>query len=103
MARQTGHQGFRRAGTIQEVELKICDLCGSLNLAADHECFVCGWTGHFECEREIVRAAVEAAMRRHGRIDIQTRSGVEAYCAQPPSVAARFAAWIDSMWAWLSG
>jgi hypothetical protein len=43
----------------ESVNLKICDLCGALNLASDVECVVCRWRGHFERRPEVVRIAIE--------------------------------------------
>jgi len=63
--------GPREAGHIRESDLKICDLCGALNLEDNRECFVCGWRGRFERRREVIRMAMELFERRHGRLEIR--------------------------------
>lgn len=62
--------GPRETGQVGEGALKICDLCGALNLSANTECFSCGWHGRFERRAEIVRLAVELYQRRHGRLQL---------------------------------
>lgn len=62
--RETGH----REDAFTESDLKICDLCGSLNLAENGECFVCSWHGRFETKCEVVRVAMDLLKRRHGEI-----------------------------------
>jgi len=64
--RETG-QGLD--GTYRESDLKVCDLCGALNLAENGECFVCGWHGRFETRPELVHMAMEITRRRFGRLD----------------------------------
>ena len=71
MPRETGQEGQGRTTLIRENELKICELCGWLNLEVNSECFVCGWHGRFERDREVVHAAVELAVRRYGRLELQ--------------------------------
>jgi len=51
-------------------DLKICDLCGTLNLASNRECFVCRWHGNFDRRSEVVSNAMELLERKHGRIDV---------------------------------
>jgi hypothetical protein len=41
-------------------ELKICELCGTLNYTRNRECFTCGWKGRFNCEK----TDIEVAWRR---------------------------------------
>jgi ribosomal protein L40E len=61
--RQTGPA---EAGRFHEKELKICHLCGALNLARNRECFVCGWHGLFDRRPEAIRLAMETITRKHG-------------------------------------
>jgi hypothetical protein len=103
MARETGQLGFRRTGTFREDELKICDLCGSLNLASNSDCFICGWTGHFEQNRDIVHTAVEIVVQRHGRLELQYLTDIRTYREASPGIQTRFCGWLASMWRWLSG
>ena len=103
MAKETGQQGFWRTGTTQENELKICDLCGSLNLESNTDCFVCGWHSHFERNHEVVRAAVEMAVRRHGRLELQHLTDIQSYHVNAPTMQSRFSNWLHCIWSWLSG
>jgi hypothetical protein len=57
------------SGTVQASQLKICDLCGALNLAANVECHVCRWRGKFDNRREVVQLAMDLMERQQGRID----------------------------------
>jgi hypothetical protein len=52
----------------QEADLKICDLCGALNLVQKRECLVCGWRGHFETRKEMIRTAIDLLRRQHGDV-----------------------------------
>ncbi len=103
MSKQTGQQGLRRMGSFQENELKVCDLCSSLNLASNEECFVCGWSGHFERSYEVVRTAVIVAVQRHGRLDIEHLTDIHNYKEVTPSLKMRVCAWLNHLWKWLSG
>ena len=38
-------------------DLKVCDLCGTLNHNKNSECFTCGWHGHFQSDPDMVRLA----------------------------------------------
>jgi hypothetical protein len=59
-----GDTGKRHPEIDDAVNLKICDLCGALNIASDSECVVCRWHGHFERRPEVVRIALEFHMQR---------------------------------------
>lgn len=103
MSKETGQQGLRRAGTFQENELKVCDLCSSLNLASNEECFVCGWSGYFERSYEVVRTAVIVAIQRHGRLDLENLTDIHTYKGVAPTLRSRIRAWLIHLWKWLSG
>ncbi|HLK57484.1 MAG TPA: hypothetical protein VKU00_13035 [Chthonomonadaceae bacterium] len=99
MPRETGQQGQGRTTAIRESELKICELCGWLNLVSNTECFVCGWHGRFETDPEVVHAAVELAVRRYGRLELQHLTDPSTYRqprSSPPLV--RLGAWLRQMW-----
>jgi hypothetical protein len=76
--------GSRESGQVGEGALKICDLCGALNLAANSECFSCGWHGRFERRAEIVRLAVELYQRRHGRLQLDQLTNRRVFAQSPP-------------------
>ena|SRR5689334_21309009 len=67
MWRETRHHSD---DAIVETDLKICDLCGSLNLDDNSECFVCGWHGRFETRADIIRIAMDLHMRKHGELSV---------------------------------
>ncbi len=94
MARETRQPGQGRTLSFQESELKICDLCGCLNLATNDACFVCGWHGHFEQDERVVHAALELATRRYGRLELQHLTDIRNYHEPPPpSWQSRLKAW----------
>lgn len=104
MAKEAGQQGQGRTATVRETELKICDLCGWLNLESNTECFICGWHGHFERDPEVVHAAVELAIRRYGRLELQHLTDPRTYREpDPPTLKTRFHACLHRVWRWLAG
>ncbi|HLJ57713.1 MAG TPA: hypothetical protein VKT77_21940 [Chthonomonadaceae bacterium] len=103
MAKQTGPQGYKRTGTFQEHELKVCDLCSSLNLASNAECFICGWTGHFEQSYDVVRTAMIVATQRYGPLDLEDLTDVHTYREVRSGPLARVQAWLLRLWHLLTG
>ena len=104
MSREAGPQGQGHVTAFRECELKICELCGWLNLESNTECFVCGWHGHFEQHPEMVRAAVELAVRRHGCLELQHLTDLRTYHQPaPPSLRTRLRHGIRRIWNWLRG
>jgi hypothetical protein len=102
MAREAGPQG--RLTTYRETDLKICELCGWLNLDSNDECFVCGWHGRFEHNPEVIRAAMELAVRRYGRLELQYLTDPRTYRQPaPPTLRSRFCAWMARVLGWLRG
>ena len=65
--------GSEQAQSLTASDLKICDLCGALNLALNRECFVCRWHGNFERRAEIVTMAMELAWRKNGALEPWSR------------------------------
>lgn len=63
--------GNRTDDVFQEQDLKVCELCGGLNLADNGECFLCGWRGQFERRPEVVRVAMDLARRHYGSLKAQ--------------------------------
>ncbi len=103
MSKETGQQGFRRTGTFQEDDLKVCDLCSSLNLATNGQCYTCGWHGRFERSHEVVHTAIEMAIQTHGRLELQDLTDIHAYAPGAPSFQARLWVFLNHAWRWLSG
>ena len=96
--------GQREAGPFQESDLKICDLCGSLNLTANAECFVCGWRGRFERGSEVVKIAMKLAESRYGRLarSLFTRDDSE-YRERPNSLLRGLTGAFDRVRHWFLG
>lgn len=103
-SREAGQPGQGHALPFRETELKICDLCGWLNHESNKECFVCGWHGHFTRDVGIIHAAVELAVRRYGRLELQHFTDPRTY-RQPasPPLRQRFREWLRRIGAWLRG
>ena len=98
-SKETGQSGH--AVPFRETELKICELCGWLNLESNAECFVCGWSGRFERDQEIIRAAIELASRRYGTLEIQHFTDLTTYHEPvPPTARERFVLWFRRLWSW---
>ncbi len=66
--RETGQGPY---DLFQEADLKICDLCGALNLMQKRECLVCGWRGHFETRKEMIRTAIDVLRRQQGDVALE--------------------------------
>lgn len=104
MAREAGSQRQGRDSAFHESELKICELCGWLNLETNAECFVCGWHGRFVHDPDVVHAAMELAVRRYGRLELQHLTDSRLYRqAAPPTWRSRFRAFARRIWSWLRG
>lgn len=104
MAKEAGQSGQGRATVLRESDLKVCDLCGHLNLERNNDCFVCGWHGHFERSPEVIHAAVELAVRRYGRLELQHLTDARDYEETPAlPQRSRFRSWLLRCWNWLCG
>jgi hypothetical protein len=104
MAKEIRQPGAGRPSVYRVEDLKVCDLCGHLNLNTNAECFVCGWHGHFEQTPEVIHPAMEAANRRYGRLELQHLTDLRTY--QSPvetSVSVRFRMVVRRFWNWLCG
>ncbi len=102
MAKETGHPGQGRAISFRETDLKICELCGWLNLEANEECFVCGWRGRFERDADLVRAAQELAVRKYGMLKLEHLTNESIYRQpRPLNLRTRWRAWQRRFWRWL--
>src|SRR5579871_2790069 len=99
MPREAGQQGQGRTVAFSEADLKICELCGWLNLESNAECFVCGWHGRFERDPEVIHAAVELAVRRYGRLELQHLTDPRTYRPAPPlTLFSRFRMALKRLW-----
>lgn len=95
MAREIGQPKAGRAPDCREADVKICELCGGLNLVSNIECFVCGWHGRFERDPQVVHSAVELLIRRHGRLELQHLTDAQTVPEPlPSSFRERLAGWV---------
>lgn len=69
-------RGTRAGGGISRADVKVCGLCGSLNLRGNRECFVCGWAGAFMGEAASVEAAWRGLEAEAGSVRCEHVSGV---------------------------
>ena len=91
-------------GIYQESDLKICDLCGALNLAENGECFICGWHGHFDTRTEIVRIAMDLAKRRSGDMSAGYLTDEDIFALRAgQGFGARFSRLLGRIRHWLFG
>jgi hypothetical protein len=96
--------GPQEASALSACDLKICDLCGALNLASNQECFICRWRGRFEHRADIVRLAMEVAQRQLGRLEPSLFSGGLNLDTDPHArFAGRFAHGLRKVIDWLRG
>ncbi len=56
--------------TVDTCDLKVCDLCGYLNLKANRECHTCGWRGKFRTDPKTTRAAAILATQEMDITDV---------------------------------
>jgi hypothetical protein len=62
---------YRQTRTLHERDLKLCDLCGALNLVNSSECVTCSWHGTFERNPVLVRAAMDVYEYHNGRLSVE--------------------------------
>ena len=94
----------RLGDAIHESDLKICDLCGALNLAENGECFVCGWHGHFDTSPRVIRIAMELVRRKYGALDADSLSDHHIHAvATSPSLRWRLVRLFLRFKGWLFG
>ena len=100
MGKDTRQQGTGSSGTFRERDLKLCPLCGWLNLSANPECFVCGWHGKFEQDSDALRGAIRQAEMRYGRLELDQLTDLRTYQEEAPS---GFRSWLRRIWNWIRG
>jgi hypothetical protein len=87
----------------QASDLKICDLCGSLNLAANCICCSCGWHGHFESRPNVVALAMEMVRMREGAIRLDHVADARSSLRPHPSLIDKLRRSIAHAGQWLFG
>lgn len=95
----TGQQGEGRTITLRESDVKICDLCGWLNLETNRECFMCGWHGHFEHDAGAVHNAVGEAIKQYGGLELRHLTNESTYrqSASASGSPAGFRGWLNQL------
>ncbi len=102
MSREAKQRGLILPDAISPTDLKICDLCGRLNLSTNQECFICGWRGHFTQDSDTVRACLDVAVRQNGRLELHHLTDPETYIPPTPQVfPGHFHSWLTRIWNWL--
>ncbi len=87
----------------QASDLKICDLCGSLNLAVNCICCSCGWHGHFEARPNTVAIAMEMVRAREGAIRLDQVADARSALHPHHSLLARLRRSLANASYWLFG
>ncbi len=55
--------------------VKLCELCGTLNLDANKECWTCGWRGRFSCDLKTIALAWQRLETRYEGVRIEHVTG----------------------------
>lgn len=74
--------------SISRADVKICELCGTLNLRGSAECFTCGWSGAFERESALIDAAWRSMEAEYGPLQREHVSGVHTPLLRGFEIAA---------------
>ncbi len=80
---------------MDEVRLKICDLCGALNLMESTECHVCGWRGHFSTEPAKVRSVIEVTRKLQLHETAQARSLLSSFHTKVEEIRWSLRSWLS--------
>jgi hypothetical protein len=87
-----------------EGDLKLCDLCGALNLVSNPECFACGWHGHFNSQIELIQVAIDLHCREKGILSLaDVTGGRELPPAEGKSLFGNTARGIRRILRWMFG
>ena len=102
MSKEAKLKGRFLPDSVSQNDLKICDLCGRLNLVANSSCFVCGWRGHFDDNPNSIETCIELAVRQNGRLELHHLTDPETYVPPvPPAFPNTFSSWLNRIWGWL--
>lgn len=75
-------------------KLKVCTLCGTLNIAENEECFACRWHGAFETSPTMVRM-------RLAELAIQCPDVMELWERPAPKPVHPLMAWLNRALSWM--
>ena len=91
------------AARVTPKNVKICDLCGTLNLASNKECWTCRWHGGFSRNEQIIALAWQRLELQYEEVRIEhvtaRRASAIGDFGTAPTVSLRlkfcaaFAAW----------
>lgn len=60
---------------VTEKDLKICDLCSTLNSKDNNECFTCGWQGAFCYDAQLIHLAWQRLHSEYQSVCMQHVTG----------------------------
>lgn len=94
--------------TISRKNVKLCDLCGTLNLETNNECWTCRWHGGFSRDAQTISLAWQRLELQYEEVRIEhvtaRRTQVGDFgAARPASFPQRVAAAAASSWQRLLG
>lgn len=72
-------------------KLKVCTLCGTLNVVENEECFACRWHGVFETSPKMVQM-------RLTQLAIQCPDLIDLYDQAPVRYRSTAREWIARLW-----
>lgn len=85
-------------------ELKVCELCGTLNHIRNRECFTCGWHGQFSRDRTILKFAWMRLVDQYEEVRPEHVTALNRGFIKDRGLASgtgawrRFCAWVQSSW-----
>lgn len=93
---------LRSAAPLTDKDLKVCELCGALNLEENAECFVCSWRGSFDRRPFVLQNARELLERSHGRLGRDLLTDRDARLPRPRGRRDSLG-WLKALRRWLFG
>ncbi len=84
--------------------VKLCELCGTLNLDTNKECWTCAWHGGFSRDPKTIALAWQRLETRYEGVRIEHITGRRAHpvgdfgTVRPPSAPRKLALALTSWW-----
>ncbi len=95
--------------TLSRKNVKLCDLCGTLNLDLNKECWTCRWHGGFSLDEQTIAFAWQRLETRYEEVRIEHVTARRTFqigdfgAARPASFPQRIAASASAFWQRLLG